>query len=130
MLIDIPKDITAAKCEFIPKGKVEINETYEISDEELQTVADMIAASERPMIYYGGGVETSDAGDMLLQLQRKADIPSAHTMMAIGCIPDTEPLSLGMIGMHGTVSAAWAVERCDLLVCIGARFSDRVATNT
>ena len=87
VLIDIPKDITAAKCEFIPKGKVEINETYEISDEELQTVADMIAASERPMIYYGGGVETSDAGDMLLQLQRKADIPSAHTMMAIGCIP-------------------------------------------
>lgn len=72
VLIDIPKDITAAKCEFIPKGKVEINETYEISDEELQTVADMIAASERPMIYYGGGVETSDAGDMLLQLQRKA----------------------------------------------------------
>lgn len=130
VLIDIPKDITAAKCEFIPKGKVEINETYEISDEELQTVADRIAASERPMIYYGGGVETSDAGDMLLQLQRKADIPSAHTMMAIGCIPDTEPLSLGMIGMHGTVSAAWAVERCDLLVCIGARFSDRVATNT
>ena len=130
VLIDIPKDITAAKCEFIPKGKVEINETYEISDEELQTVADMIAASARPMIYYGGGVETSDAGDMLLQLQRKADIPSAHTMMAIGCIPDTEPLSLGMIGMHGTVSAAWAVERCDLLVCIGARFSDRVATNT
>ena len=51
-------------------------------------------------------------------------------MVAIGCIPDTEPLSLGMIGMHGTVSAAWAVERCDLLVCIGARFSDRVATNT
>ncbi len=130
VLIDIPKDITAAKCEFIPKGKAEINETYEISDEELQTVADMIAASERPMIYYGGGVETADAGDMLLQLQRKADIPSAHTMMAIGCIPDTEPLSLGMIGMHGTVSAAWAVERCDLLVCIGARFSDRVATNT
>lgn len=59
----------------------------EISDEELQTVADMIAASERPMIYYGGGVETSDAGDMLLQLQRKADIPSAHTMMAIGWHP-------------------------------------------
>ena len=130
VLIDIPKDITAAKCEFIPKGKVEINETYEISDEELQTVADMIAASERPMIYYGGGVETSDAGNMLLQLQRKADIPSAHTMMAIGCIPDTEPLSLGMIGMHGTVSADWAVERSDLLLCIGARFSDRVATNT
>ena len=129
VLIDIPKDITAAKCEFIPKGKVEINETYEISDEELQTVADMIAASERPMIYYGGGVETSDAGDMLLQLQRKADIPSAHTMMAIGCIPDTEPLSLGMIGMHGTKTSNLGVSECDLLVALGARFSDRVTGN-
>ena len=127
VLIDIPKDITAAKCEFIPKGKVEINETYEISDEELQTVADMIAASERPMIYYGGGVETSDAGDMLLQLQRKADIPSAHTMMAIGCIPDTEPLSLGMIGMHGSKASNMACDGCDLLIAVGCRFSDRVA---
>lgn len=72
-----PEGYTSAQCEFIPKGKDEINETYEISDEELQTVADMIAASERPVIYYGGGVETADAGDMLLQLQRKADIPSA-----------------------------------------------------
>lgn len=130
VLIDIPKDITSAQCEFIAKGKYQVDNTYDITEEQLRTVADMIAAAERPMIYYGGGVETADAGDMLLKLQRKADIPSAHTMMAIGCIPDTEPLSLGMIGMHGTVSAAWAVERCDLLVCIGARFSDRVATNT
>lgn len=130
VLIDIPKDITSAQCEFIAKGRYQVNNTYDITEEQLRTVADMIAAAERPMIYYGGGVETADAGDMLLKLQRKADIPSAHTMMAIGCIPDTEPLSLGMIGMHGTVSAAWAVERCDLLICIGARFSDRVATNT
>ncbi len=130
VLIDIPKDITAAECEFIPKGKVEVNETYDITDEQLQTVADMIAQSERPMIYYGGGVETANAGEALLALQRKADMPSAHTMMAIGCIPDDEPLSLGLVGMHGTVSADWAVERCDLLLCIGARFSDRVATNT
>ena len=129
VLIDIPKDITAAKCEFIPKGKVEINETYEISDEELQTVADMIAASERPMIYYGGGVETSDAGDMLLQLQRGGYSVGAHHD-GHRLHPGYRAVSLGMIGMHGTVSAAWAVERCDLLVCIGARFSDRVATNT
>ena len=130
VLIDIPKDITAAECEFIPKGKVEVNETYDVTDEQLQTVADMIAQSERPMIYYGGGVEIANAGEALLALQRKADMPSAHTMMAIGCIPDDEPLSLGLVGMHGTVSADWAVERCDLLLCIGARFSDRVATNT
>ena len=130
VLIDIPKDVTGAECEFLPKGKVEVHETYDISEEQLKTVADMIGKAERPFIYYGGGVELSDAGEALLALMRKAEVPSAHTMMAIGCVPDDDPLSLGMIGMHGTVSADWAVERSDLLICIGARFSDRVATNT
>ena len=130
VLIDIPKDVTAATTEFIPKGRVEVHETYDISEEQLKTVADMIDKAERPFIYYGGGVEISDAGSELLALMRKAEIPSAHTMMAIGCVPDDDELSLGMIGMHGTVSADWAVERSDLLICIGARFSDRVATNT
>ena len=130
VLIDIPKDVTGAECEFIPKGKVEVHETYDISEEQLKTVAEMLDKAERPFIYYGGGVELSDAGEALLALMRKAEVPSAHTMMAIGCVPDDDPLSLGMIGMHGTVSADWAVERSDLLLCIGARFSDRVATNT
>ena len=130
VLIDIPKDVTAATTEFIPKSRVEVHETYDISEEQLKTVADMIGKAERPFIYYGGGVEISDAGSELLALMRKAEVPSAHTMMAIGCVPDDDELSLGMIGMHGTVSADWAVERSDLLICIGARFSDRVATNT
>ena len=130
VLIDIPKDVTGAECEFIPKGKVEVHEIYDISEEQLKTVAEMLDKAERPFIYYGGGVELSDAGEALLALMRKAEVPSAHTMMAIGCVPDDDPLSLGMIGMHGTVSADWAVERSDLLLCIGARFSDRVATNT
>ena len=130
VLIDIPKDVTAATTEFIPKSRVEVHESYDISEEQLKTVADMIDKAERPFIYYGGGVEISDAGSELLALMRKAEIPSAHTMMAIGCVPDDDELSLGMIGMHGTVSADWAVERSDLLICIGARFSDRVATNT
>ena len=130
VLIDIPKDVTGAECEFIPKGKVEVHETYDISEEQLKTVAEMLDKAERPFIYSGGGVELSDAGEALLALMRKAEVPSAHTMMAIGCVPDDDPLSLGMIGMHGTVSADWAVERSDLLLCIGARFSDRVATNT
>ena len=103
VLIDIPKDVTSAECEYVPAGKAEVNETYEVTTEELETVAAMIAQSERPIIYYGGGVETANAGAALLELMRKADIPSAHTMMAIGCIPDTEPLSLGLVGMHGTV---------------------------
>ena len=130
VLIDIPKDVTGAECEFLPKGKVEVHETYDISEEQLKTVAEMLDKAERPFIYYGGGVELSDAGEALLALMRKAEVPSAHTMMAIGCVPDDDPLSLGMIGMHGTVSADWTVERSDLLLCIGARFSDRVATNT
>ena len=130
VLIDIPKDVTGAECEFLPKGKVEVHETYDISEEQLKNVAEMLDKAERPFIYYGGGVEISDAGSELLALMRKAEIPSAHTMMAIGCVPDDDELSLGMIGMHGTVSADWAVERSDLLICIGARFSDRVATNT
>ena len=130
VLIDIPKDVTAATTEVTPKGRVEVHETYDISEEQLKTVADMIDKAERPFIYYGGGVEISDAGSELLALMRKAEVPSAHTMMAIGCVPDDDELSLGMIGMHGTVSADWAVERSDLLICIGARFSDRVATNT
>ncbi|MDO5141758.1 MAG: biosynthetic-type acetolactate synthase large subunit [Eubacteriales bacterium] len=129
VLIDIPKDVTAATCEFLPGEKVEVHEEYEVTEEQLRTVADMIAQSARPVLYFGGGVETADAEDALLELMHKADIPAAHTMMAIGCVPESEPLSLGLIGMHGTVSAAWAVERSDLLIGIGARFSDRVATN-
>lgn len=129
VLVDIPKDVTSATCEYEPKGKVEVHETYNVTEEDLQTVAEMIAAAERPMIYFGGGVESSDAGEDLLALMRKADVPAAHTIMSVGCISDEEPLSLGLVGMHGTVSAAWAVERSDLLLCIGARFSDRVATN-
>ena len=130
VLVDIPKDVTSAECEYIPGEKVEVHETYDVTEEQLKTVADLIAQAERPMIYFGGGVETANAGEALLALMKKADIPAAHTMMAIGCIPDAEPLSLGLVGMHGTVSADWAVERSDLLLCIGARFSDRVATNT
>ena len=95
VLIDIPKDVTGAECEFIPKGKVEVHETYDISEEQLKTVAEMLDKAERPFIYYGGGVELSDAGEALLALMRKAEVPSAHTMMAIGCVPDDDPLSLG-----------------------------------
>jgi len=132
VLVDIPKDITGAPCEYDPKPRVEAerSEGYGLSDEQIRHVAELIAQAKRPVIYYGGGVATANAGRDLLQLMRKADIPATHTMMAIGAISDSEPLELGLIGMHGKVSAAWAVDRCDLLLSIGARFSDRVATNT
>ncbi|MDY3618671.1 biosynthetic-type acetolactate synthase large subunit [Agathobaculum sp.] len=130
VLVDIPKDVTAATCEYIPGAPLPIEEPPAAPEAQVREIAALINASERPVIYYGGGVELSDASEALFALMQKADIPSAHTMMAIGCIPDSEPLSLGMIGMHGTVSADWAVERSDLLICLGARFSDRVATDT
>ncbi|MDO4270128.1 MAG: biosynthetic-type acetolactate synthase large subunit [Eubacteriales bacterium] len=130
VLVDLPKDITAAMGEYVPKPLPEAKEINEVQEEQLQHVAALIAASKRPIIYYGGGVALADAGDDLLALMKKADIPATHTMMAIGAVPGEEPLELGLVGMHGKVSAAWAIDRCDLLLSIGARFSDRVATNT
>lgn len=129
VLVDIPKDVTAATCEYIPGKPFAIPEPDEIAEADLREIAALLAKAERPIIYYGGGVATADAGEALSELMHKADIPSTHTMMAIGCVPDEDPLSLGLIGMHGTVSAAWAIDRSDLMLSIGARFSDRVATN-
>jgi len=130
VLVDIPKDITSAMGVYEPQEKVVPENDFELTEEQLQHVAALIAASERPVIYYGGGVGISGAGAELLKLMQKADIPATHTMMAIGAVPGNEPLELGLVGMHGKVSAAWAIDRSDLLLSIGARFSDRVATNT
>ncbi len=130
VLIDIPKDVTGAMGVYEPKEKIVPENDFDVTEEQLRHVAALIAASERPVIYYGGGVGLSGAGDDLHKLMKKADIPATHTMMAIGAVSGEEPLELGLIGMHGKVSAAWAVDRSDLLLSIGARFSDRVATNT
>lgn len=129
VLVDIPKDITSAEFEHEIK-KIENEQIhYEIPVEQLEEIAKLIAEAKRPMIYYGGGVGSSDAGDALLKLMKKADIPATHTMMAIGAVASDDDLNLGLIGMHGKVSSAWAIDNADLMISIGARFSDRVATN-
>lgn len=130
VLIDIPKDVTAAICEFSSKPVEEIEETYEVSDADLKRIAEEINAAERPVIYYGGGIIASEACEELLALMHKADIPATGTIMSLGSVPANDPLYLGMIGMHGKVSSGWAVDHADLLLSIGVRFSDRVATNT
>lgn len=130
VLIDIPKDVTAAMCEFSSKPVEEIEETYEVSDADLKRIAEEINAAERPVIYYGGGIIASEACEELLALMHKADIPATGTIMSLGSVPANDPLYLGMIGMHGKVSSGWAVDHADLLLSIGVRFSDRVATNT
>lgn len=130
VLIDIPKDVTAAMCEFTSEPVEPILETYDVSDADFKRIAAEINAAKCPVIYYGGGILASGACKELLALMHKADIPATGTIMSLGCVPSDDPLYLGMIGMHGKVSAGWAVDRADLLLSIGARFSDRVATNT
>ncbi|MCI6830971.1 MAG: biosynthetic-type acetolactate synthase large subunit [Clostridiales bacterium] len=128
VLIDIPKDVTAAECEYEPKPAVQPRPLPEINMDDIQKLADMINESERPTIYFGGGIISSGASEALKQLMHKAEIPACHAMMGIGALDKKDPLNLGMIGMHGWVSAGRAADKADLLIALGTRFSDRVAT--
>ena len=128
VLIDIPKDITAAKTDYQPKSAVVPTRTKEIVG-DVQEVAELINRSERPFIYFGGGVKLSEAGDELRQLIETADIPASYTLMAGGVLGYGERNNLGLIGMHGYYSANAAANKADVMLAIGTRFSDRVALN-
>ena len=129
VLVDIPKDVTAAKCEF--EHKEPENPVYEtvIDDETLKTVADVINKAERPVIYFGGGVVSAKGCVELRELMAKAEIPATHTLMAAGIVGYGEPLNLGLLGMHGNVTSNKAVDNADVVLAVGTRFSDRVALN-
>ena len=129
VLIDITKDVTAATINYKPGKPLPLDPKPTFTDDEVRTVASMINAAEKPVIYCGGGVPAADAGDELLKLMEKADIPAAYTLMAAGLIGYDNPRTLGMLGMHGSIAANKAVDRSDLIIAIGARFSDRVALN-
>ena len=129
VLIDIPKDVTAAVCDYEPEEAVRIERSEEMIG-DVEEVAELINRSERPCIYFGGGVRLSDAGEELRELVEKADIPAAYTLMAAGILGYGERRNLGLIGMHGTYCANIAAHRSDVLIAIGTRFSDRVALNT
>ena len=129
VLIDITKDVTAASINYKPGKPLPLDPLPEFTEEDVRQVAAMINASEKPVIYCGGGVPASNAGDELLELMEKADIPAAYTLMAAGLIGYDNPRSLGMLGMHGSIAANKAVDRSDLVIAVGARFSDRVALN-
>ena len=128
VLIDIPKDITAAKTDYQPKSAVVPTRTKEIVG-DVQEVAELINRSERPFIYFGGGVKLSEAGDELRQLIETSDIPASYTLMAGGVLGYGERNNLGLIGMHGYYSANAAANKADVMLAIGTRFSDRVALN-
>ncbi len=130
VLVDIPKDVTAAKATYVPQTKsTEPVRTNKIVG-NLDEIADLINRAERPFIYFGGGVKISDAADELRELILKADIPAAYTLMAAGVLGYGERNNLGLMGMHGNYSANCAANRSDVMLAIGTRFSDRVASNT
>lgn len=129
VLIDITKDVTAAKISYTPQEPLPFNPPPVFTDKEVKEVAAMINAAQKPVLYIGGGVAASKAGDEVNELIEIADIPAAYTLMAAGIVGYDNKRSLGLLGMHGSIAANKAVDRADLVVALGARFSDRVALN-
>jgi acetolactate synthase-1/2/3 large subunit len=130
VLVDLPKDVnTRSVKEPVVPEKVVLrgyNPTYKGNKRQIDKAIELITAAERPLIYAGGGVISSNASPELLAFATSLGIPITTTLMGIGCIPCDHPLNLGMLGMHGTEYANFAVTECDLLIAIGVRFDDRV----
>jgi len=129
VLVDIPKDISMNKTEFKYPDSVSIrgyNPTYEGSKWKIKQAADAITKSRRPILYIGGGVQFSGASQEVRELAEMTQIPVDSTLMALGSFPGEHPLSLGMLGMHGTYVANMAMHYSDLVIAVGARFDDRV----
>lgn len=130
VLIDIPKDITQAKAIYEPLIPKEVErKTKHITDEALQSVAKLINEAENPFIYAGGGVVASGAYEELMEIVNKINSPIATSLMAMSSFPYDHPLYTGMIGMHGSKASNILTSKCDLLINLGARFSDRVISN-
>ena len=131
VLIDIPKDVTANVTEYEYKeAEQPARSEVQISREELDSALSMIRASRRPVVFVGGGAVLSDASDELFEFVEKVDAPVTDTLMGKGAFPGTDPRYTGMLGMHGTKASNYSVSECDLLIVVGARFSDRVTGNT
>ena len=129
VLVDIPKDVTAAVCEFTPKKPEPIRTVTTFNAEQVKWAADLINAAQRPLVYFGGGVRSAASCQPLRDLIHKAEIPATYTLMAAGVVPYGDPMNIGMVGMHGCYTSNRAVADCDVLIAVGTRFSDRVALN-
>ncbi len=129
VLVDLPKDVLLAEAPFQYPETVNMR-GYAVPEavrpEKLQRAARMIAESKRPLLYVGGGAVNSDASESLTELARHTKIPVTTTLHGLGAFPEEDPLSLRMLGMHGTWWANQAVQHCDLIIAVGARFDDRV----
>ncbi|MGL4772860.1 MAG: biosynthetic-type acetolactate synthase large subunit [Clostridium sp.] len=130
VLIDIPKDITAQKATYSKLIPMEVKRKEKfITDKALNEVAELINNSKKPFVYAGGGIIASGAHDELKEFVEKINSPVATTLMARGAMKYDHPLYTGMIGMHGTRASNLSISKCDLLITLGARFSDRVLSN-
>ena len=129
VLVDIPKDITAAVCEFTPKKPEPIRTVTTFNEEQVKWAAEIINGAQRPLVYFGGGVRSAASCQPLRDLLKKAEIPATYTLMAAGVVPYGDPMNIGMVGMHGCYTSNRAVADCDVLIAVGTRFSDRVALN-
>ncbi len=129
VLIDIPKDITGATCEFTPKTAQAPKECALPSQMWIDKAIDMIKSSKRPLIYAGGGTIWSNASEKLNEFAQKLDAPVSCSLMCQGGFDQTNERYIGMLGMHGTKTSSLAMKDCDLLIAVGTRFSDRVICN-
>ncbi len=130
VLVDIPKDITNTLAEFTPLAPVTLPQNPKVEQSDLITAAKMINEAQCPIIYFGGGVTASEAGEELRSFMAKSEMPATYTLMAAGVLGYGEKLNLGLLGMHGSRTTNSAVDKADLVLAIGTRFSDRVAMNT
>lgn len=129
--IDIAKDVTANFCEYEPKEKLESKKNFNnYTKEELERAAEIINDAKKPVVFAGGGVVTSAAYQILRDFVEKIDAPVSNSIMAMGVVDANDSRRMGMLGMHGNVSSGLAVKNADVLIAIGTRFSDRVATDT
>ncbi|MCD4763138.1 MAG: biosynthetic-type acetolactate synthase large subunit [Desulfobacterales bacterium] len=133
VLIDIPKNVAATKVDYKPIKKIKLksyNPTYKPNIRQLSKAASLIKDAKRPVIFAGGGVVLSKASKELTEFAQKTKIPLTASLMGLGAFPGTDPLWLGMMGMHGTYRANMSTGACDLLIGIGVRFDDRVTGKT
>ncbi len=129
VLIDVPKDVQIAKCEYEPKAPAEKEELFAAKDVRIEEAARIINSAKRPFIYFGGGVITAEAQDELLALAEKLDAPLGCSLMGLSAIPTEHPSFLGMQGMHGHFASSMSMHKADVIVSLGVRFNDRVTGN-
>ena len=129
VLIDVPKDVQIAKCEYEPKSPVEKEEPKPAKQLRIEEAAEIINSANRPFIYFGGGLITADAQEEMLYLAEKIDAPIGCSLMGLSAIPTDHPRFLGMQGMHGHFASSMSMHNADVIISLGVRFNDRVTGN-